>query len=929
MNLNYYSLLSHTHRLYVSQCGISKNTDGVLSILISAKSARLLHCQGDSSPYRVILSDSRQNLSDVYRQEILALQRQVLNHGSTGGFPADIHTYLKRMKDELGHEFREEMTSTPYKTNDTFKSPPSDFISDELRIESRVEDLSCLYRAQPGQKDLCVKVYDPRLIVSRPYVNDLIAFFSGESEQVVTTPSHSQSPSDFSFTVGESQTTEIFTGDEFRDASSEAVEELNEIEVGQEDISVEEVSFHMRVELSNASLIFPLSLDDSEASLLIMRGTFQGGQTKVTNCSEPVVGEFDLNGTVQSNELSQRVEDLSPLKSTVTQSLHYSLSVTQVEIFVCDLKTLSSIELFEHNWRSSTAPQSVTSGITRPRVSSQTIKPVQRLSSNHLKPNETPEPNSPKTTMPHAFLIAARTRDTLAIQPFVNEMAIFLLSSQPSPGSSSNDLVRSASSFTQTVVPRPLPLKNLLGLSNSPDSASLNYTELPHFQKEMGRKPDVMSTPNFPPDFSSEEVHFGSSSLWEDLVRLMCPNVEFTIDMTDRTVQDYNWSTHTLSDTELHEPNRTIVSSVQPISVEVSYMDIIFLRRCLENLNPPVDDAQQPVTPIETPAPQNTTPLHRITKVDADFAEMKCLVLNDSSEFSSAPFLEVTINGGSLSFQSETDLLSRRSELDVLLVVALRFFNPRAVAFEPIIENSKFRFVYSSADVMTPTDDTSLQLFRNLVDILISGSKTEPLCINVSHVLLASLLQNYQKWVNRFGLSSDITPNKSSLSCVDAKVSEISPTSVDDQSKSSIKLKERNASSSGMFRFTPYSVRNETGMNLLVSIPSDRSTRPPRSVHRASRGKSEIDMRSSILRPNEIYRLKQLQVDIRSQGQQNFKIQIQVSRPSLHCKFSNYTFVDHPVSSPIPHLKSSTPWMVSSLLNVLASISTVQLTSPL
>lgn len=838
-------------------------------------------------------------MQDVFKQEILALHRQVENHGNAGGFPFDIKLYLKRIKNEYQQELPKDFMTTSMAVNcQTSNASASlvetDFISDELGIGSCVEDFSVLYQSQPNQKDLCVKIYDPRLIVSRPCLNDLISFFlTGYSTSQSYALTTSQQPATYSH---QPSTTLSEGSDAVEDklndntALTSIEDESREAQQITPSITIGETSFHMRIELSNASVILPQSLDDIDASLFLMRGTFQIGQTRVTNCSDPLVSVNDAQtedhqaisyyleaSAPMQNQTDEEIhalsshailEDTGPSKSEIIQSKHYSASVTQVEIFICDLKTLNLIELVERAQLRKLRTAEFT-----PKASKTQKSTTQKLRSFGSTCFTSDLEDARRIqTMPTVSVVptpSTSNEDRLSIRACINQMSMFLEQCDKSQAQSQlSDLIRSTSTFTQAVESRPLTLKDLLGLSSS--SRRALETELAAPESSSGIDDQLQ---------------------WEDLVRLLCPSVECVLNVTDKTIQEYSWNVNRyIANEELEEPTRSIVVSIQPINLDVSYMDLVFLKRCLTLLDQDIQEAnncvEESLNDTEASTKQISTNLDQSTqlsiqtqktisidralaqrpfktKVDVDLAEMKILVLNDSNEFLSAPFMELIFHSGSLSSIAEGDVSSRRSRMDISLASSLRFFNPRAVTFEPILEYFKFRClcgtmtVSSSSPLTLDGNSKGEHQYRNVIDLSLTGSKTEPLCLNISHVLLESVLMNIKKLAEEFGQASATQKTSSDVTAVHGV-----------PNKTTTKV-------TGMFRFTPYSVRNESGMTLSVSIPAGRRSKELVIQHQTS--SNFIYVNDGVLRPNQIHRLNKLQVDVRDKHQTNFKIQLAVS----------------------------------------------------
>lgn len=807
---------------------------GVTTIQTGAKSAKLLYCDMASiSPFSVLLSDSREDLTEVFSKELECLQSLMESSNQFEIFPADVKQFIMNIPQDAPAKIDALQSVQLPSDVKTLNRSSKHNVKKHQEKNNTLNELSCVFTSQFGvRRTLTVHVCDPRIIYSKPFMKSTATFFSC-LQAFATDDSEDQTPQHRSPLM--------------ENRSREEPEE-------HENTNKTTANFHLDVDLIRASVIIVGENNKAEhfcsssrhnagrveePMLLVMRGGFHAAYNRILSFSA------DDTTAVDDVQLEAKTSDISVNATTDLLYLHhYTIGVTAVELFITDLHTLSAVELFQQQYLYASGNTDAVGAITDSSVTHLNGKQRhQRFVHQNILPLT--QILGLPAAIPSAFNVPLRA--TL-LQPFSLDVGKLIYSSEES-----NSITASCRDATAT----------------ENDSRHSSKHTLP--AEQLGANPPH----------------------WRDVIRLLCPKVECSLDMTVRSRALV--STRQNFQNELIQ--RHVVLVVQPVSVEISYSDIIFLQACYAKLaaRPAVSntEAEDSVRYNEC---FNSAKIHNVrsqvaTKFNVDITEAKLLVLNDSEEFSSAPFIDFQLAHGTLYGSLDDTKLSgtMASVLNATAGVAVRFFNPRAVAYEPIIENLVLRVrrvaqvehsVSKQCCSMRSTEtDFSAPIHKTTEwNVSFLGSKKQSLCINITNVFVAAVISNFARWKH---------------SCEDVQCHSLPPLSF----APSLEPAKRCAPK-GMFRFTPYTLLNKTGVTLLI-LPlksQQHDNLLPFSNAYTSLGSPEkVQVSASnqilntlqILRPNKMLRLTQLPVDVRETlntfAKPKLKLQVTLSEFELYC----------------------------------------------
>jgi hypothetical protein len=230
---------------------------------------------------------------------------------------------------------------------------------------------------------------------------------------------------------------------------------------------------------------------------------------------------------------------------------------------------------------------------------------------------------------------------------------------------------------------------------------------------------------------------------FNDFIRVLCPKVNASINVT----------VHYQPDALSIRNGVHVVVEVQPVVITLSYSDINCLQRCILFLRNQdlINTPSSPTTGEDCLEPQKKITLGNkfpeFKKFSMDLVQVVLTLSDDLEGYTSVPVLQFCTYNGTLTTSLNESSLLNKQQLDGTIAVTVNFFNPRAVVYEPVIENLLLNMHYEKTFLKATTDHKKEKnLDQEKWKITLFGFKKHILCINLPQSFLMSCKKHLSCW---------------------------------------------------------------------------------------------------------------------------------------------------------------------------------------
>ncbi|XP_053990844.1 uncharacterized protein LOC128882970 isoform X2 [Hylaeus volcanicus] len=230
---------------------------------------------------------------------------------------------------------------------------------------------------------------------------------------------------------------------------------------------------------------------------------------------------------------------------------------------------------------------------------------------------------------------------------------------------------------------------------------------------------------------------------FNDFIRILCPQVNGSMNVT------VHCQPHSLCIRNgVH-----VVVKIEPVVITLSYSDINCLQRCLFFLHSEQlkNISSSPSKDDHYMDSQNQMRLGNsfpeFKKFSMDLTQVVVTLSDDFEGYTNAPVLQFCTYNGSVTILLDESSLLNKQQLNGTLCVTVNFFNPRAVVYEPVIENLLLNILYEKTFFKGETDQKKKKNSeQEKWKINFFGFKKQILCINLAQSFLINCKKHMSRW---------------------------------------------------------------------------------------------------------------------------------------------------------------------------------------